>query len=299
MSEEKSMTIYILGRYDCPRLTHCKALISDLISKNPSFQKVEFITCFETQFDLYRDELMKENLSFVNYTYSPIIYLQNEEKKYKKIIGSLEEFQTFLVQNYNYHDMRQTSDFEEETKQNLKNFLSSNGNKYVYMDFASDDEKEEKYEKVVFELFNKECPLTSDNFYETCIGFSNNKGQKISYENTIIHRVSKNSFIQGGDIRIDGPKSKYGFDFNDENYNIKHDSFGILGMVKKGNRKHTNESQFYITLCPLKSFDGKFVAFGRVIKGYDTIIRIGNVDTDLQRPIVRVYVKKCGEFVIE
>ena len=22
MSEEKSMTIYILGRYDCPRLTH-------------------------------------------------------------------------------------------------------------------------------------------------------------------------------------------------------------------------------------------------------------------------------------
>ena len=195
--------------------------------------------------------------------------------------------------------MRQTVDFNEETKQNLKNFLSSNGNKYVYMDFASDDEKEEKYEKVVFELFNKECPLTSENFYETCIGFSNNKGQKISYENTIIHRVSKNSFIQGGDIRIDGPKSKYGFDFNDENYNIKHDSFGILGMVKKGNRKHTNESQFYITLCPLKTFDGKFVAFGRVIKGYDTIIRIGNVDTDLQRPIVRVYVKKCGEYVIE
>ena len=118
MSEEKSMTIYILGRYDRPRLTHCKALISDLISKNPSFQKVEFITCFETQFDLYRDELMKENLSFVNYTYSPIIYLQNEENKCKKIIGSLEEFQTFLVQNYNYHDMRQTVDFNEETKQN-------------------------------------------------------------------------------------------------------------------------------------------------------------------------------------
>ena len=77
------MTIYILGRYDCPRLTHCKTLIADLISKDPSFQKVEFITEFETQFDLLRDELMKENLSFVKYTYSPIIYLQNEENKSK------------------------------------------------------------------------------------------------------------------------------------------------------------------------------------------------------------------------
>ena len=293
------MTICILGRYDCPRLTHCKTLIADLISKDPSFQKVEFITEFETQFDLLRDELMKENLSFVKYTYSPIIYLQNEENKCKKVIGSLEEFQTYLISAYNYHDMRQSSDFELETKQNLKNFLSTNGNKYVYMDFASDDEKEEKYEKVVFELFYKDCPLTSENFYEICTGCTNNKGQKVTYENSIIHRVSKNSFIQGGDIRIDGPKSKYGYDFNDENYNIKHDSFGILGMVKKGNRKHTNESQFYITLCPLKTFDGKFVAFGRVIKGYNTIIRIGNVDTDLQRPIARVYVKKCGEYVIE
>ena len=299
MSEEKSMTIYILGRYDCPRLTHCKALISDLISKNPSFQKVEFITEFETQFDLLRDELMKENLSFVKYTYSPIIYLQNEENKCKKVIGSLEEFQTYLISAYNYHDMRQSSEFELETKQNLKNFLSTNGNKYVYMDFATDDEKEEKYEKVVFELFYKDCPLTSENFYEICTGCTNNKGQKVTYENSIIHRVSKNSFIQGGDIRIDGPKSKYGYDFNDENYNIKHDSFGILGMVKKGMRKHTNESQFYVTLCPLKSFDGKFVAFGRVIQGYDTIRRIGTVSTNLQRPDFRIYVKSCGEFTIE
>ena len=160
------MTIYILGRYDCPRLTHCKTLIADLISKDPSFQKVEFITEFETQFDLLRDELMKESLSFVKYTYSPIIYLQNEENKCKKVIGSLEEFQTYLISAYNYHDMRQSSEFELETKQNLKNFLSTNGNKYVYMDFATDDEKEEKYEKVVFELFYKDCPLTSENFYE-------------------------------------------------------------------------------------------------------------------------------------
>ena len=114
-----------------------------------------------------------------------------------------------------------------------------------------------------------------------------------------MHRISKNSFIQSGDIRIDGAKSIYGENFNDENYNIKHDSHGILGMVKKGNRKHTNECQFYITLCPLKSFDGVLVAFGRVIQGYDVIEKISEMETYLQRPVKQVSIKECGEFTVQ
>ena len=90
----------------------------------------------------------------------------------------------------------------------------------------------------------------------------------------------------------------YGKEFNDEHYDIKHDKAGIVGMVKKGNRKHTNECQFYVTLCPLQSFDGKFVAFGRVIKGYEIVKQIGDAETYLQRPIKRIVIKKCGEFQV-
>jgi cyclophilin family peptidyl-prolyl cis-trans isomerase len=69
-------------------------------------------------------------------------------------------------------------------------------------------------------------------------------------------------------------------------------------MVKKGKRKHSNESQFYITLGPLASFDNLFVCFGRVIQGFRSIKRIEEVETSLQRPIMKVEIRKCGEYSV-
>lgn len=55
--------------------------------------------------------------------------------------------------------------------------------------------------------------------------------------------------------RVKGSKSVFVKEFNDENYDVCHDTPGIVGMANKGGRNHTNECQFYITLAPLKSFD--------------------------------------------
>ena len=203
-----------------------------------------------------------------------------------------------IIKEFNYHDTLKTEDFEVETKTELKNFLDTNGNKYVYFKFNIEGDEDNEKNKVVLELFNKNLPLTCDNFYKLCLGAKNEEGTSLNYKGSLIHRISKNSFIQGGDIRIEGPKSIYGNNFNDENYNIKHDTKGILGMVKKGNRKHSNECQFYITLCPLKSFDGIFVAFGRVIQGYDVIEKISEMDTYLQRPVKQISIMDCGEFIV-
>ena len=292
-------TIVILGRIDCPRLTHCRTLISNILDKiSAKNMKTHFVICFETQFESLRNYLLKQNLGFIDYPNSPIIYIQ-EVSRNKKIIGSLEEFQKYVIQNFNYHDTLRTEDFIEETKKSLKSFLDTNGNKYVYFNFSIEDEENSDKNKVVLELFNKDLPLTSENFYKLCVGCKNEEGTDLSYKGSLVHRISKNSFIQSGDIRIDGAKSIYGENFNDENYNIKHDSHGILGMVKKGNRKHTNECQFYITLCPLKSFDGILVAFGRVIQGYDVIEKISEMETYLQRPVKQVSIKECGEFTVQ
>ena len=290
-------TIVILGRMDCPRLTHCRVLISNILDKiSEKKMKTHLVACFETQFESYRNYLLKQNLSFIDFPDSPIIYIQ-EVSGNKNIIGSLNEFQKYVIKEFNYHDVLKTEDFVEETKKSLKSFLQTNGNKYVY--FNINIEGEENINNiVVLELFHKDLPLTSENFYKLCLGCKNDEGTDLSYKGSIIHRISKNSFIQGGDIRIEGPKSIYGYNFNDENYNIKHDTHGILGMVKKGNRKHTNECQFYITLCPLKSFDGVLVAFGRVIKGYDVIEKISEMETYLQRPIKQISIKECGEFIV-
>ena len=290
-------TIVILGRIDCPRLTHCRALISNILDKiSDKNMKTHFVICFETQFESLRNYLLKQDLGFIDYPDSPIIYIQEKSGK-KNIIGSLPEFQKYVIKTFNYHDTLKTEDFEKETKQSLKSFLDTNGNKYVYFNFSI--EGEDANNTVVLELFNKDLPLTSENFFKLCTGCENDKGNKLSYKGSLVHRISKNSFIQSGDIRVDGAKSIYGENFNDENYNIKHDSQGILGMVKKGNRKHSNECQFYITLCPLKSFDGILVAFGRVIKGYDVIEKISEMDTYLQRPAKQVTIKDCGEFTVQ
>ena len=93
-------------------------------------------------------------------------------------------------------------------------------------------------------------------------------------------------------------KSIYGGEFPDENYNIIHDSPGIIGMVKKGNKVHSNECQFYITLANLHAFDKHFVAFGRIVEGFENINAIQNMESYLQRPTKVIKISSCGEYVI-
>jgi len=69
-------------------------------------------------------------------------------------------------------------------------------------------------------------------------------------------------------------------------------------MAKKGGRKHSNECQFYITLGEMKYFDKKYVAFGRIIKGYNIVNQIENVDCYLQRPLKRISISKSGIYTI-
>jgi len=97
---------------------------------------------------------------------------------------------------------------------------------------------------------------------------------------------------------LESTKSIYGGEFPDENYNILHDSPGIIGMVKKGGKVHSNECQFYITLANLKSFDKQFVAFGRIVEGFENLHSIQNMESYLQRPTKIIKISSCGEYVI-
>lgn len=52
----------------------------------------------------------------------------------------------------------------------FKKILSSNEDKYIYKDFNFDNDKEEKYERIIIELFYKECFIIIKKFYQTYIG---------------------------------------------------------------------------------------------------------------------------------
>ncbi|XP_072499135.1 probable inactive peptidyl-prolyl cis-trans isomerase-like 6 isoform X5 [Notamacropus eugenii] len=153
--------------------------------------------------------------------------------------------------------------------------------------------------RLVFELYADLCPKTCHNFQTLCTGKAgfSRSGLKLHYKNTIFHRLVKNGWLQGGDINMgkgDGGESIYGPVFEDENFAVPHDKRGVLGMANQG--RHTNGSQFYITLQKAPYLDRKYVAFGQLIEGTRVLQILEVVDTVNERPVYACRIIDCGNF---
>ncbi|XP_074311818.1 peptidyl-prolyl cis-trans isomerase CYP18-2 [Silene latifolia] len=132
---------------------------------------------------------------------------------------------------------------------------------------------------ITIELYYKHAPRTCTNFLELA--------RRGKYDNVKFHRIIKDFIIQGGDPTGSGRggESIYGKRFDDEiDPKLKHTGAGILSMANAG--PNTNGSQFFITLSPAPSLDGKHTIFGRVCRGMEIVKRLGSVQTDnTDRPI--------------
>eukprot|EP00727_Mastigamoeba_balamuthi_P014044 m51a1_g9262 hypothetical protein (298) ;mRNA; f:67383-68479 len=152
---------------------------------------------------------------------------------------------------------------------------------------------------IVLELFTGACPKTCQNFSGLCNG-AVVAGNAVGYAGTPIHRVVKGGWVQGGDLaggHGDGGTSLWGADFEDENFVVKHDRPGVLGMCNKG-AGHTNGSQFYITTAPAPYLDKRTVAFGRVHSGWPLLRRIEALETVNQRPSAPAVIASCGAYSV-
>jgi peptidyl-prolyl isomerase D len=148
--------------------------------------------------------------------------------------------------------------------------------------------------RIVFQLY-EDTPLTSENFRVLCRGDKVVNGVKLSYKNSIFHRVIKKFMIQGGDFTNHngtGGISIYGEKFADENFIHKHTVPGLLSMANAG--PNTNGSQFFITTSTPRHLDGKHVVFGKVIKGMGLIRKIESMKTTSDRPDVPIVISDCG-----
>jgi peptidyl-prolyl isomerase G (cyclophilin G) len=155
--------------------------------------------------------------------------------------------------------------------------------------------------RMVFRLYDSVAPRTTQNFKSLCVGdqgIGRTTGKKLSYENTIFHRVIPGFMCQGGDFsRKDGTggESIYGGKFADELFRVKHTKPGLLPMANAG--PNTNGSQFFITFASTPHLDGKHIVFGELLEGMDVLRKIEKVETgDKDRPTFgqEVVIEACG-----
>ena len=158
---------------------------------------------------------------------------------------------------------------------------------------------EQEPQRIIFELFKDQVPLTVENFRWLCTGEKSTESQKLHFKDSILHRIIPKFMAQGGDFTNfngTGGHSIYGKNFNDEGVWLPHLTGGLLSMANRG--PNTNSSQFFITFVKAHWLDGKHTVFGRVIKGKSVLIELENVKTaENDKPITDVKVIDWGEVI--
>jgi len=121
----------------------------------------------------------------------------------------------------------------------------------------------------VIQLYADKAPITVNSFvFLARQGF---------YNNVTFHRVLEGFMAQGGDptgTGIGGP----GYQFVNENNDLKFDKAGVVAMANAG--RDTNGSQFFITFAPAEWLNGGYTIFGQVVSGMDVVNGITLRDPD-------------------
>jgi peptidyl-prolyl cis-trans isomerase B (cyclophilin B) len=109
--------------------------------------------------------------------------------------------------------------------------------------------------------------------------------------------------IQGGDPLTKHPEEEHSWGTGNPGYSIKAEFNnkphlrGVISMARSAEPDSAG-SQFFICLAPASYLDGKYTAFGHLIKGDDVLEKIGNTPVQAGRgaekskPAIRVNVDR-------
>lgn len=134
------------------------------------------------------------------------------------------------------------------------------------------------------EIYEELMPITGNNFLNlTRNGF---------YNGLIFHRVVRGFVIQDGCPNGTGTGGP-GYTIQDEYHpSLTHNSAGVLAMAKTA-QPNSAGSQYYITLAPQPSLDGRYSVFGRVVDGLNVVLDIGDVPVNANdKPITPVTINE-------
>ncbi len=120
--------------------------------------------------------------------------------------------------------------------------------------------KMEKGGEFTISLFPAQAPITVNSFvFLVQAGF---------YNGVTFHRVLDGFVAQGGDP-TGGGSGGPGYEFVNEDSELKFDKAGVVAMANAG--RDTNGSQFFITYAPIPHLNGGYTIFGQVTEGMDVV----------------------------
>jgi peptidyl-prolyl cis-trans isomerase B (cyclophilin B) len=172
----------------------------------------------------------------------------------------------------------------EEKKEEKKDAAAASQPKEVAVFKTSEGE-------LVAEFWSDVAPNTVENFKKLAkAGF---------YDGTAFHRILKGFMAQGGDPLTKDPAKEAMWGTGDPGYKIKAEfsqkkhERGVLSMARSADPDSAG-SQFFICFGPATSLDGKYTAFGKIIKGEAVLDKLANVPVtrnsggENSKPVTRV-----------
>jgi peptidyl-prolyl cis-trans isomerase B (cyclophilin B) len=152
---------------------------------------------------------------------------------------------------------------------------------------------ETDYGKMVLELYRDVAPGHADSFVSL--------SSKGFYNGTIFHRIIKNFMIQGGDPKGNGTGNA-GYYLKAEFNELPHQD-GTLSMARAMD-PNSASSQFFICLgrnSMTSNLDRQYTVFGQLIRGYEVLHEIGDVQCipnpgnprEISKPAESVYLRKA------
>ena len=118
------------------------------------------------------------------------------------------------------------------------------------------------------------------------------------YDGTAFHRIIKGFMIQGGDPKTKDATKESEWGTGDPGYKIKaefNDRKHVRGVISMARAAHPDSAgcQFFICLDPAPNLDRQYTAFGKVIKGEDVLLKLGDTPvgpnrSERSKPLQRV-----------
>ncbi len=127
--------------------------------------------------------------------------------------------------------------------------------------------------EMVIQFWPDVAPNTVENFKKLAkSGF---------YDGTAFHRIVNGFMVQGGDPLTKDKTKENRYGTGDPGYKIKAEFNdrphvrGVISMARSSDPDSAG-SQFFICLADAKPLNGKYTAFGKLIKGDDVLEKIAN-----------------------